>query len=91
MNGPINISISKLNKSGTDVSTWLTDNSTIGKTFRLRLVSNPTLLNFTASITGRTEYTNHWQVNLATPSSQTPPAGQQPSVSFPADVNIALI
>lgn len=91
-NGPINIAISKTNKAGADVNSWITDNSTIGKTFRLRLVSDQSLLNFTASITGRTDRTTHWEINLATPSSQTPPAGQQPvGVTFPADVNIAFI
>jgi hypothetical protein len=89
-NAKINLAISKTNKAGTDLSTWHTDNGTVGKIFRLRLVSDQTLLNFTAVIEDRTDRTTHWEYNLAAPSSQTPPAGQQPSVSFPADVNIAL-
>lgn len=89
-NAKINLAISKTNKAGVDVSSWHTDNGTVGKTFRLRLVSDQTLLNFTAVIESRTDRTTHWEYNLAAPSSQTPPAGQQPSVSFPADVNIAL-
>lgn len=89
-NAKINLAISKTNKTGDDVSSWHTDNGTVGNTFRLRLVSDQTLLNFTAVIEARTDRTTHWEYNLAAPSSQTPPAGQQPSVSFPADVNIAL-
>jgi hypothetical protein len=87
----INLAISKTTKPGVDVSSWHTDNGTIGKTFRLRLVSDATLFNFTSVIEARVDRTTHWEYNLSAPTSQTPPAGQPPGITFPADVNIALI
>lgn len=70
--GPINVAISRTNKAGVDVSTWLEDTGTVGQKFKLEGDANPLQVNFTATILSRNISNPAFvQYDLSSPLTQT--------------------